>query len=262
MRLGYDTCIWEQYNIKLPVEITLQKKESNILIAGKSGSGKSLSTRFYIWQVLKSQESYICISDYKGGEEYEPFEGSSSYASGEDAFQMIDVFYKFFEEIRKNRIRLKQHYMLVIEEWMGLLTYAENHSKKQKAELMTKVGEILAVGRGLNIGIMLCVQRADASHFNAGTRDQFQTVICFGRCSTEQFRMLGFNAELEENPTIHYSSGQALVLTDGQDAIREVTVPYIRNTGEMCRQIRYFLDMQTDLPTLCRAAAEGGRTAK
>lgn len=143
-----------------------------------------------------------------------------------------------------------------------MLTYAENQSKKQKTDIMAKIGEILAVGRGLNIGIILCVQRADASYFSAGTRDQFQVVISFGRCSAEQFRMLGFHGEMEDNPTANYKSGQALVLVDGQEAIREITVPWIPNEKELCRQIRYLLDRQPDLTALCRAAAEGRSPVK
>lgn len=98
--------------------------------------------------------------------------------------------------------------------------------------------------------------------FSAGTRDQFQVVISFGRCSAEQFRMLGFHGELEENPTANYKSGQALVLVDGQEAIREITVPWILNEKELCQQIRYLLDRQPDLTALCRAAAEGRSTVK
>lgn len=257
MMIGYDQEDFQKFGVKNPVNIVLPKKTSSILVVGCSGSGKSLSMLFYIWQVLKSRESYVCISDYKGGEEYESFEGSPSYASGEDAFQMIDVYYEFFQEIRKNRIRLKQHYMLVIEEWFGLLTYAENQSKKRKAELMAKVGEILAVGRGLNIGILLCVQRADSSLFSSGSREQFQCVCSFGRCSAEQFRMLGFNGELESNPSTNYKAGEALVLIDGQDSVREIIVPFIENRDVLCKQVRHYLDKQPTIAELIQAVAEG-----
>ena len=92
MILGYDRNDWEQFQIKNPVEIVLPKKTSNILIAGKSGSGKSLSARWYLWQLLHNRESLVYIADYKAGEEYEAFEGSPSYASGEKAFDMINGF--------------------------------------------------------------------------------------------------------------------------------------------------------------------------
>lgn len=259
MILGYNRNDWEQFQIKNPVEIVLPKKTSNILIAGKSGSGKSLSARWYLWQLLHNRESLVYIADYKAGEEL-PFEGLSSYASGEKAFDMINDFYQFFTEVRNHKIRLKEHVSLFIEEWFGLLTYAENQSKKLKTELMAKIGEILAVGRGLNIGIMLCVQRADSALFSSGAREQFQCVMNFARCSSEAFRMLGFSGELESNPTSRYGAGEALVLIDGQESIKEIKVPFIKNEEVLCDQIRHYLHRQPSLPKLIRAVAGGEST--
>lgn len=260
MILGYDRGDWKHFQIKNPTRITLPKRTSNILIAGKSGSGKSLSARWYLWQLLYNRESLVYIADYKAGEEYEAFEGSPSYASGEQVFNMIDSFYQFFTEVRNGRIRLKKHYTIFVEEYFGLLTYAENQSKKLKTELMAKIGEILAVGRGLNIGIMLCVQRADSALFTSGTREQFQCVCSFGKCSAEQFRMLGFNGELENNSTSRYKAGEALALIDGQDSIREIKIPLIKNEETLCQQIRYYLDKQPTISDLIRAVAKGEST--
>lgn len=257
MNLGYRLSDYYQYGLRIPVKIKLDKKDSNILIAGKSGSGKSLSARWYIWQMLHNGESQVYISDYKGGEEYEPFEGSPSYASGEDAIRIIEEFYDFFTEVRNQRIRLTQHFTLYIEEYFGLLTYAEMKSKATKTALMSKVAELLAVSRGLNMGVCICVQRADSSNFSSGSREQFQCVLSFGRCSAEQFRMLGFSNELEENPTSNYKPGQALALIDAQDGIQEIAVPFIKNPDIMCGEIRHRLDKQQDIPSLTRAIAEG-----
>lgn len=260
MKLGYLLRDYTELHMKVPYSITLPKKTSSVLLAGKSGSGKSQSSRWYIGQLLSSGESAVYISDYKGGEEYEAFEGSPSYASGSAAIGMIQDFYDFFTAVRDNRVRLQNHYTLFIEEWFGVLTYAETHSKKLKSELMSKVGELLAVSRGLNMGVFLTVQRADAHLFDSGSREQFQCILSYGRTSAEQFRMLGFSGELETNPTADYKPGQALALVDGQDGIREIIVPWIRNGDGLSRQIRYCLDMQPDIPSLTRAVA-GGRSA-
>lgn len=210
--------------------------------------------------MLHTGESLCYLSDYKGGEEYEALEGSPSYASGENAVKMIEDFYELFTAVRNNRIKPQRHYTLFIEEWFGLLGYLETQSKKLKTDLMAKVGEMLAVSRGLNMGVAVCVQRADASLFSAGAREQFQCVISFGRCSPEQFRMLGFSGELDENPTQAYKPGQALALVDGQDSAYEIIVPVVKNPDVLCRGIRSYLDRQPNIPSLARAAAEGRRT--
>ena len=257
MHLGYYLADYLEYGLKVPLEIILAKKISNILIAGKSGSGKSQSIRWYLWNMLQTRESIVYIADYKGGEEYEAFEGVPSYASGEQAIQMIEDFYELFTLVRHNRIRLKEHYTLVIEEWFGLLVYAETKSKTLKSDLMSKVGELLAVSRGLNMGVMVCVQRADASLFSTGSREQFQCVCAFGRTSSEQFRMLGFSGELEENPTQNYKAGQALALIDGQDGVQEIIVPFIKNSDSLCNAICLELSKQSDITSRIRAIAEG-----
>ena len=258
MTLGYDRADYLFCGLKLPRMLTFGEAISSLLIAGKSGSGKSLSLRWYIYQLLATCESRVFITDYKGGLEYAPFEGSHAYASGEAAFRMIEDYYTFFTAAREHRIRSPTHYTLVVEEWLGLLTYAETQSKKLRAELTAKIGEILAVGRGLNIGLILCVQRADAALFSNGSREQFQAVMAFGRTSSEHFRMLGFSAELEENPTSSYKAGQALCLIDGQEAPFEIIVPFIKNHAEMTLATRMLLDRQPVLAELTRAHGEAG----
>ena len=258
MILGYDRTDFLLCGLKLPRLLTFGEAISSLLIAGKSGSGKSLSLRWYIYQLLAEQESMVYVADYKGGSEYAPFEGSHAYASGEAAFRMIEDYYTFFTAARDHRIRSPTHYTLVVEEWLGILTYAETQSKKLRGELTAKIGEILAVGRGLNIGLILCVQRADAALFSNGSREQFQAVVAFGRTSSEHFRMLGFSTELGDNPTGSYKAGQALCLIDGQDAPFEIIVPFITNHKDMTLATRKLLDRQPDLEELARTNGEAG----
>lgn len=257
MKIGYRLHDYQKYGIKVSESINLKKHISNILVSGKSGSGKSLSALWYIHNMISTDESRVYIADYKAGEEYSVFEGSDSYASGYDAVELIDSFYSFFKAVRENRIRLKHHYTLVIEEYSGLLTWVETQDKKLKSHIMVEVGEMLAVARGLNLGLLVLIQRADASFFTAGAREQFQCVLSFGRCSTEQFRMLGYSGELEENPTAGYKAGQALALIDGQETVQEIIVPFITNPEYMCHCIRMHLDRQPRLQALVQAVAEG-----
>lgn len=257
MILGYKREPYCDLGITIPVRVTLPKKYTHLLLSGKSGSGKSLTGLWYIWQILYKHEGLLWISDFKGGEEYETLEGARNYASGQDAVDMIHRYYEFFTKVRQDRIRLPQYHALFIEEWMGLLTWMDGKDQKEKKRLMSEIGEILALGRGLNCGLILTIQRADASLFSNGSREQFQCIINLGRCSSEAFRMLGFSAELEENPTTSYKPGEGLALIDGQGDVEEILVPKIKNSDEMMRQIRYYLDREPDLDSRIREAAIG-----
>ena len=259
LQLGFDLEGFNRHGIKLPVNVEVGKKIAHLLIVGKSGSGKSTAVLYYLYQMMVSKENHIVIADYKGGEEYfDYFNGSEAYSSAEEAVNMIQAYYDFFTIVRREHIKLKKHYTLVIEEYRGLLAYLESKDKNKKKEVMTMVGELLAVARGLNIGVMLVVQRADATFFTAGARENFQCIISCGRTSKEQFSMLGFSEEMEDNPSATYDAGKAIVLIDGKMP-QEVIVPWIRNFTEMAKETRRLLDCQPSLQELVRAIDEGKR---
>lgn len=250
MTVGYDRNDWFDFGLKIPVKITLGENFSSLLITGKSGSGKSCSLKLYMRALLERDESYIFLSDYKAGREYLSMRGCPYYAYGDEAIEAIRKFYCFFTKIRSEMIELDKHVTLIIEEYFGLLAYLEARSKKEKTEIQNMVAEMLAVSRGLNIGIWVCVQRADASHFVSGSRDQFQGVLTFGRCSAEHFRMLGFAGELDTNPTGSFSAGQGLFLCDGQDEVRSIIVPKITSIDQLNKELRTLMDMQGNFLSL------------
>lgn len=142
------------------------------------------------------------------------------------------------------------HITLAIEEWFGLLSYIESFDKKLKTEVMNKVGEILALGRGIGngIGIILLIQRADSSNFTSGSREQFQNICCLGRISKEQKTMLFSGEDIDLNK--NYSAGQGLTLIDGQGTIQEIIIPWIPEQSKLLSEIHFYLDKQSTLQEL------------
>lgn len=251
MILGYSLIDWEEYGIKTPV-LTNICKNPHCLIAGKSGSGKSQSFLWYAYHCLTEQESLLYLADFKSGKEYQVLKECPSYSYADNAIEMINNYYKLYTIMRKTPFPDIPHVTLAIEEWFGLLSYIESKDKKQKNDLMAKVGEILALGRGIGngIGIFLMVQRADSSNFSAGSREQFQNIISFGRLSKEQKTMLFSGEELGN--ARNYKTGRGIVLIDGQANATEIIVPWVPEQETLLQHIRQYMDKQPSIQELTR----------
>lgn len=249
MILGYNLTDWEKYAIKIPVTTNLIKNP-HCLVTGKSGSGKSLSFLWYMYQILEKREGLVYLADFKAGKEYADLRTCLSYAYADQVIKMILGYYDLYCNIRKINPQNIPHMTLAIEEWFGLLIYLETIDKKLKTEIINKVGEILALGRGIGngIGIILLIQRADSSNFASGSRDQFQNICCFGRISKEQKNMLFSGEDVDINK--NYSTGQGLAMIDGQGSVQEIIVPRIVNQNKLLFKIHSYLDNQPTLQEL------------
>ena len=202
------------------------------------------------------------LADFKARKEYAPLKGCSSYSCADNAVSMIYDYYTFYSEMRQHQNPEIGHVTLVIEEWFGLLGYIESIDKKQKNDLMAKVGEILALGRGIGngIGIFLLVQRADSSNFSAGSREQFQNLLCFGRLSREQRLMLFAGEDLDN--TRNYKTGQGIALIDGQEGATEIIVPWIPEQDILLKRIRNYMDKQPSIQELLHQIQSTGGVAE
>lgn len=251
MILGYSLSDWVEYGIKTPINTNLIKNPS-CLIAGKSGSGKSRTFLWYTYGILKNRESLMYLTDFKAGREYTNLRKCSSYSYADSAIVMIRNYYDLYCNMRKTDSLNFPHITLAIEEWFGLLTYLETIDKKLKAEIMSKVGEILALGRGIGngIGIILLIQRADSNNFasGSGSREQFQNICCFGRISKEQKGMLFSGEDIDMNK--NYPAGQGLAMIDGQGSVQEIIVPQIVNQDKLLSKIYSYLDNQPTIQEL------------
>ena len=135
-------------------------------------------------------------------------------------------------------------------------------SLKNGSAYWAKVGEILALGRGIGngIGIFLMVQRADSSNFSAGSREQFQNIVSFGRLSKEQRLMLFAGEDLDF--TRNYKTGQGISLIDGQDSATEIIVPWVPEQDTLLNRIRNYMDKQPSIQELLHQMRSAGGDAE
>lgn len=85
---------------------------------------------------------------------------------------------------------------------------------------------MLFMSRSLGLKILIGVQRADAEHFKAGSRDQFRSILGLGNLSREQINMIF--SEYREKINERNGLGEGYFLIDGQD-IEKVKITTIKD---------------------------------
>lgn len=224
----------------VPIELDITSY-CHALLTGASGSGKSYALMFLVGCLLKEEKDivlYFC--DFKNSEDFNFLEGYPHFYSGDQCLQGVQDFYQSFCDSRKNRTS-KQRHILIFDEYPAFLNYISGLDKQNKTkyanDVLNAIAEILMLGRGLNYGVWIVTQRADASLFANGARDNFMVVIGLGRMSKEQKGMIFAG---EEIPDRIYGKGEGLILADGY-GIKEIKYPKINNLPDWKMHIRLIL---------------------
>ncbi|SHN61305.1 hypothetical protein SAMN02745247_02343 [Butyrivibrio hungatei DSM 14810] len=231
MIYGYLYDLWYSAKMKVPIKHNLSS-HCHVLLTGSSGSGKSYALLYILGRLMQTCPNitvYFC--DFKNSDDFSFLDGYKHYYSGDECYNGIIAYYKSFTSARKNRS--KRRALLIFDEYPAFISYLSGLDKtnktKRASECQNAVAEILMLGRGINHGIWLVTQRADASLFqgsSGGSRDNFMIVIGLGRMSREQKGML-FSGEDLPNDRI-YKPGEGIIYADGS-AIQEIKIPIINN---------------------------------
>jgi energy-coupling factor transporter ATP-binding protein EcfA2 len=213
----------------LPTIISLDmerlSREPNFLVVGKTGSGKSYALAILLGIYTRHIPNVsITICDYKKSS-FAQFADTHNFYGYEDVPSGILAFYKeFCERLEANDVKRNQQVkVLLIDEYGAMIAAQE---KKQADELKTMLANMLFMGRSLGIRVLIGVQRADAEHFKAGSRDQFRAILALGNLSKEQKQMLF--SEYKDKMDERNSLGDGYLLIEGQD-IERVKIGTIQN---------------------------------
>jgi len=227
---------------KTPLDLHISEEtHCHALITGSSGSGKSYALLYLIGTLLKSCpqiDIYFC--DFKNSEDFAFLEGYLHYYSGDNCYKGVLAYYSSFCEARQNRKTARRH-ILVFDEYPAFINYLTSKDKNEKTkkamDVLNAVAEILMLGRGIQYGVWIVTQRADASLFANGARDNFMIVLGLGRMSKEQKGMIFAGEEL---PDKIFGLGEGMLLADGY-AIKEIKIPKINNMYEWKMKIKLLL---------------------
>lgn len=203
----------------LPIKIDFSKTP-HLLISAPSGSGKTYALKFILKQ-LSENKGTIYLCDFKGID-FIDMQECERYYKHQAVAEGLEIVFNELQERMKNPKPDNQPIYFVIDEWSGFLA---SMPKKQQEDFKQNLASILMLGRGVNIFVILSMQRADSSNFLSGARDNFGNVLALGRLSKEAIRMLfpDYSDLIQPKPR-----GHGYLLVDGQP-LTEIVIPKIRD---------------------------------
>lgn len=225
-----------------PVPLSLSiMSHCHALITGSSGSGKSYALLYLLGCLLQDiPETDVYFCDFKNSEDFAFMKGYLHYYGGNDCYEGVMAYYESFCNSRMAGKTVGRH-ILIFDEYPAFISYLSARDKQDKTkkmgDILGAVAEILMLGRGIGFGIWIVTQRADASLFANGARDNFMVVLGLGRMSKEQKGMVFSGEEL---PDKIYHQGEGCLLADGCP-LYEVAYPRIRNVVDWKRHIMEIL---------------------
>ncbi|MBE5967609.1 MAG: hypothetical protein E7255_11715 [Lachnospiraceae bacterium] len=221
------------YNVLTEKPIMADMEQTgHICIVGGTGSGKSVGTLYFLYNLLKNYYVKLTICDFKKSGDYKGI--SDCFAEFDEVTQCIEEYYEEYECTPENNSQIK---LLLIDEYAGYMIWATQNDKKKAEEIKQKISEILMLGRSRHCFVWCIQQRISASLFPSGIGaiDNFQICIGLGRLSVDSRKSLFAGEHLENmafEERYHPKTGQGLVLIDGQE-LQPLQIPCISDKARL-----------------------------
>jgi hypothetical protein len=233
--IGYDFDAWYGYGDKIPVTTDASTKtNSQTLIAGMSGSGKSYLTNQYFARIcLQGGSDSICyFADFKQDDTFLHLRVCTRYYPYNRTIEALDIVYDIMHKRQCGDDKSRHCVTLVWDEYIANILALLGTEKKKAEAIMHKVSEILILGRSLAVRLVIACQRPDASAFPTGSRLNFGVIIIVGASIESVYSMLIPKELIEKVGNRQFDTGEGVVLLQGSN-LRFIKVPVIRNEDKM-----------------------------
>ena len=205
------------------------------LIAGRTGSGKSYAAHSWIYNFLQIYpETKLTLLDFKG--EF-GFSGGKRYYSMERCFDGLEMFLKEMLDRQAVHTIPKTPWLLYIDELAALVTFLE----KKSADLFrSRLSTIYMLSRSQNMFTISGVQRADASTWTAGARDNLGLVMLLGELSKETCDM--FSLDKSKLGACPYPGMGHILVNGSPDSLMRIHTLPIQDTCKLEQTIQEALN--------------------
>lgn len=234
--LGYDLDCWNTFHEKKPISIDLSPKtNSHILFCGMSGSGKSyLENAIFAKLAIMEPHGTIFFADYKGDDSFSYLLDCPRHYFYTNTLSALDIVHNRLLARQSGQDSSRNPITLIWDEYMAQVLSLMYTDKKLASIVMSKVSEILLLGRSLSVRLIMSMQRPDAVAFPAGSRLNYGVVVILGAAVKSIYEMLlpDFREEIKGRK---FNRGEGVVLLQGSE-LHFIKVPIVLNEKRM-RQI-------------------------
>lgn len=249
--VGYDLDDWREYGQKTPIyaDVSL-KTNANALICGMSGSGKTTSGQGIVTRLIQAQQeeepAEYYFADFKREDEYDYLRDCKRYYSYDRTLEALEKVYTIMKRRQSGEDGSRRPCTLIWDEYCANMLYLMTKGtdgKKQASSTMSKVSDILMIGRSLGIRLICIVQRPDASVFPSGSRVNFGIITILGAAIDSIYEMLlpkDYIAKIAER-TRPFGQGEGVVLLQGSE-LHYVKTPRVRDFTKIRETIRGALE--------------------
>lgn len=214
------------------------KKYPHALLVGGTGSGKTTLLKNMLAQFIYCQrDAEIYLAAYKPRcEDFSNIMESPHFGDYGQFQEVFNRFYDRFVERLNGSDRTRHMLLLFIDEWVGFLN---SLNKKEQDQTIDRMGQIVMLGRSLNVQAILAMQRPDAVFFRNGARDNFNLIIGMGNMSSDGKRMIFPSDYIDQlEPVAEIGTGYALV---GGYNLSRIRVPPLSETAEKLIEHKFLL---------------------
>ena len=235
--LGNEYDWWYGYGIKKPIITDISPKtNSHILICGLSGSGKSFSVLRCLRELIQAgslQDEYY-FGDFKQDDTFAFLRKCSRYYPYKRVLDALNIVYEKMHRRQSGEDKSRYGVTLIIDEYVAFILALQSEDKKKATEAISKISELLMVGRSLSVRAVLALQRGDAKVFENGARINFGIILVLGSALKSSYEMVMPKEFIEEIGERKFKAGEGILLLQGSE-LHFIKIPIVRNIEEMQR---------------------------
>lgn len=245
-RIPIDEVVAQNGSLKLMESLYWEyDKLPHMLIAGGTGGGKTYFILTLIEALLKTNAK-LYILDPKNADLADLATVMPDvYYKKEDMMTCIDQFYESMmarsEEMKQMPnyktgenyayLGLSPHF-LVFDEYVAFM---EMLVSKENTAVLTKLKQIVMLGRQAGFFLILACQRPDAKYLGDGIRDQFNFRVALGRMSELGYGMM-FGSDVQKQFFLKQIKGRGYV-DKGDNVISEFYTPLVPKRHDFLKEI-------------------------